>query len=276
LFLALALVFLFERLNTSFQSAEELERQTGQAVIGTIPMAPTSRRRPFLKYLIEKPTSSIAEAFRNLRTSILLANVDYPPQVIMMTSPLPNEGKTTCCIALAQISRQLGKRVLLIECDLRRRTFHSYFDLPERGGLLSVLSGAKSFDEVVCHDEETGLEILPGEESKVNAADIFASNRFSDFLLEMRGKFDFILIDTPPVLVVPDARVIAKNSDAVIFCVRWNKTARDTVVEGLRSFAQINVKIVGIVLSQVNAKKMVRYGYSGYGYHKESEKYYRN
>jgi Mrp family chromosome partitioning ATPase len=76
--------------------------------------------------------------------------------------------------------------------------------------------------------------------------------------------------------VVPDARVIAKNSDAVIFCVRWNKTARDTVIEGLRSFAQINVKIVGIVLSQVNAKKMVRYGYSGYGYHKESKKYYRN
>jgi capsular exopolysaccharide synthesis family protein len=239
-------------------------------------MAPVTRRRAFLQYLIEKPTSSVAEAIRNLRTSVLLANVDDPPQVIMLTSALPGEGKTTCCIALAQISKALGKRVLLVECDLRRRTFRNYFDLPERSGLLSVLSGAKSFEEVVYHDESSGLHILPGEESSVNAADIFASHRFSDFIVEMRKEFDFIFIDTPPVLAVPDARVIAKNSDAVIFCVRWNKTPRDAVVEGLRFFAQIQIKVAGLVLSQVNVNKMARYGYSSYGYYKEAVKYYHN
>ncbi|MHA1528869.1 MAG: polysaccharide biosynthesis tyrosine autokinase [Alphaproteobacteria bacterium] len=274
--LALLLVFLFERLNASFRTTEELENRTGQAVIGTIPMAPVSRRRAFLQYLINKPTSSVAEAIRNLRTSVLLANVDNPPQVIMLTSALPGEGKTSVCIGLAQISKALGKRVLLIECDLRRRTFRNYFDLPQRDGLLSVLSGARSFEDTVHRDEKSGLHILPGEESSVNAADIFASHRFTDFITEMRKEFDYIFIDTPPVLAVPDARVIAKNSDAVIFCVRWNKTARDAVHEGLRFFAQIHIKVAGLVLSQVNVSKMARYGYSNYGYYKEAVKYYHN
>lgn len=275
-FLALLIGFMIERLNATFRSTEELESRTGQAVIGTIPLAPVTRRRGFLQYLIEKPTSSVAESVRNLRTSVLLANVDRPPQVIMLTSALPGEGKTTCCIALAQISEALGKRVLLIECDIRRRTFRNYFDLPDRGGLLSVLSGARPFEEAVYLDQASGLYILPGEESSVNAADIFASHRFADFIAEMRGHFDFIFIDTPPVLAVPDARVIAMNSDAVLFCVRWNRTARDTVAEGLRFFAQVNIKIAGLVLSQVNVNKMARYGYTGYGYYREAAKYYHN
>jgi capsular exopolysaccharide synthesis family protein len=274
--LALLIGLLAERLNATFRSTEELESRTGQAVIGTIPIAPVTRRKGFLKYLMEKPTSSVAESVRNLRTSVLLANVDRPPQVIMLTSALPGEGKTTCCIALAQISEALGKRVLLIECDIRRRTFRNYFDLPDRGGLLSVLSGARPFEEVVYLDETSGLHVLPGEESSVNAADIFASHRFADFIAEMREHFDFIFIDTPPVLAVPDARVIAMNSDAVLFCVRWNKTARETVAEGLRFFAQVNIKIAGLVLSQVNVNKMARYGYTGYGYYREAAKYYHN
>lgn len=274
--LALVLALLFERLNSSFRSTEEIENHTGIAVIGTIPMAPVSRRRAVLQYLNERPTSSFAEAIRNLRTSILLANVDNPPQVIMLTSALPQEGKSTCCVALAQISRALGKRVLLIECDIRRRTFRNYFDVPERGGVLSVISGARSFEDAVHRDEDSGLDILAGEESSVNAADIFASQRFAEFMSEMRRRYDFIFIDTPPVLAVPDARVIGRIADAVVFCVRWNKTARETVTEGLRFFAQINIRIAGLVLSQVNVNKMARYGYGNYGYYKEASKYYHD
>ncbi len=275
--LALVLVFLVDRLNIAFRTTDELERRTGQAVIGTIPMVPVSRQRAILQYLVEKPTSSFAESVRNLRTSILLANVDSPPQVIMVTSSLPGEGKTTVCVSLAQISEALGKRVLLVECDIRRRTFRYCFDLPDGGGgLLSVLSGARQLDDVIHVDQATGLHVLPGEESSVNAADIFSSHRFAEFIGEMRRHYDFIFIDTPPVLAVPDARVIAKIADAVIYCVRWNRTARETVVEGLRFFAQINVRIAGMVLSQVNVNKMARYGYSGYGYYRGAARYYNN
>ena len=274
--LALALVFLFERLNASFRSAEELERHTGLAAIGAVPTAPVTRRRAVMRYLVERPSSSFAEAIRNLRTSILLANVDNPPQVVMLTSSLPQEGKTTCCIALAQISRALGKKVLLMECDIRRRTFRTYFDLPEKGGVLSVLSGQRDFDDVVYHDDESGLDILPGEESSVNAADIFASHRFAEFVGEMRRRYDFVFIDTPPVLAVPDARVIGRIADAVVFCVRWNRTARETVAEGLRLFAQVNIRVAGLVLSQINLTKMSRSGYANYGYYKQASKYYHD
>ena len=276
LLLALALVFLFERLNSSFRSTEELESETGLAAIGTVPTAPVSRRRAVMQYLTERPTSSFAEAIRNLRTSIMLANVDNPPQVVMLTSSLPQEGKTTCCIALAQISRALGKSVLLVECDIRRRTFRTYFDLPDQGGVLSVLSGQRDFEDVVFRDEVSGLDILPGEESSVNAADIFASHRFGEFIGEMRRRYDFIFIDTPPVLAVPDARVIGRVADAVVFCVRWNRTARETVAEGLRYFFQVNIRVAGLVLSQVNLRKMARYGYGNYGYHKEASRYYHD
>lgn len=274
--LALALALLIERLNSSFRSTEELENDTGIGVIGTIPLAPVSRRRDVMQYLVERPASSFAEAIRNLRTSILLANVDDPPQVIMLTSALPQEGKSTCCIALAQISRALGKRTLLIECDIRRRTFRNYFDISERGGVLTVMSGSKRFEDVVHRDEASGLDILAGEESAVNAADIFASQRFTEFMGEMRGRYDFIFIDTPPVLAVPDARVIGRIADAVVFCVRWNQTPRETVREALRFFGQINISIAGLVLSQVNVSKMARYGYGNYGYYKEASKYYHD
>lgn len=274
--IALALILLVERMNSAFRSTEELESHTGFPVIGTVPTAPVSRRRDVLQYLTERPASSFAEAIRNLRTSILLGNVDKPPQVIMLTSALPQEGKSTCCIALAQISRALGKRVLLIECDIRRRTFRTYFDLPQRGGVLSVMSGARSFEEAAHHDPASGLDILAGEETSVNAADIFASQRFADFIGEMRRRYDFIFIDTPPVLAVPDARVIGRIADATVFCVHWNRTTRETVTEALRFFAQVNIRIAGLVLSQVNVNKMARYGYGNYGYYKEASKYYHD
>lgn len=276
LFLAIILVVLRERLNACFRTADDLEARTGIAVLGSLPVAPINRRSQLVSYLRKRPTSSFAESVRNLRTSILLANMDAPPQVIMVTSGLPGEGKTTTCIALAQISRSLGKRVVVLECDLRRRNFRSYFRIQGKAGILSVLSGAKPYDEVVYVDENTGMHVLPGEESSVNAADVFASQRFTDFVKELREHYDYVLIDTPPVLAVPDARVIGQHADAVVYLVRWNKTLRDTVAQGLRVFQQVNIRVTGLVLAQIDVREMIRYGYKTYGYYyKQTEKYYR-
>ncbi len=264
--LACGLSLLREAMDDRARGPEPLEAATGLKVMGVIPDAPSKRRGAALKMLVEKPSSALAEAVRNLRTSILLSHVDRTPQVIMVTSSVPGEGKTTTTLMLAQNSAALGKRVLVIECDLRRRVFRSYFDLPKEVGLLSVLSNAMTAEQAIRTDPASGLDVLPGQESQANAADVFSSDRFAEFLDEMRGRYDFIFIDTPPVLAVPDARVIAGRADAVLYAVRWNATGKEMVKAGLELFEQIGVRVTGLALTQANPKKLGRYGYAGYGY----------
>ncbi|MFO7855940.1 MAG: polysaccharide biosynthesis tyrosine autokinase [Paracoccaceae bacterium] len=274
----IAVVILLDWRDRTFRSAEDLETATGLSVLGQIPAAPVRRRRDLLSYARDRASSALMEAIRNLRTGVLLANIDATPKMVMLTSSLPKEGKTTCSLLLAQNAAAMGKSVLLIECDLRRRTFRSYFDIEGEAGLISILSGDRTLDEVLHRDRETGLHVVPGEETKANAADVFSSQRFADFLGEMRERFDFVVIDTPPVLAVPDARVIAPLVDAVLYCVRWNSTHRDLVRNGIAAFTQIKVRVTGLALTQINMRKMARYGYGGYDsrYYRSSSRYYVN
>ncbi|MEM9147362.1 MAG: polysaccharide biosynthesis tyrosine autokinase [Pseudomonadota bacterium] len=274
LFFAITIVVLRERMNGTFRTADELEARTGLAVLGSIPMANLPKRKQFLDFLARRPGSSFAEAIRNLRTSVMLANVDAPAQVVMISSGLPAEGKSTTAIALAHISRSLGKSVLIMECDLRRRSFRRYFEIEHNAGLLSVLSGRLDYEEVVHVEPESGLHVLPGEKTPVNAADIFASQRFGEFMTELRRHYDYIIVDTPPVLAVPDARVIAQHCDALVYVVRWNKTLRETVAQGLRAFSQGKARVTGAVLMQVDMRDMARFGYREYSYYRASERYY--
>ena len=248
------------------RAPEDLEEATGLRVTGVIPDAPSRRRGAVLKHLVEKPSSALAEAVRNLRTSVLLSNVDRTPQVIMVTSSVPGEGKTTTTLMLAQNSAALGKKVLVIECDLRRRVFLNYFELPEKHGVLSLLSGAASPEQAIRRDETTGLDVLVGQESRASAADVFSSDRFGAFIEEMRARHDSVFIDTPPALAVPDARVIAGRADALLYAVRWSATRRAMVRAGLELFEQIGVRVTGLAITQADPRRIARYGYAGYGY----------
>lgn len=273
-----ALVLLREMRNDGFRTARDLEAATGYTVLGQIPLMPAKSRRKTLAYLSEKPTSAAAEAVRNLRTSLMLSNVDNPPQVILSTSSLPGEGKTTNSLALAQNLLGLGKKVLLVEGDIRRRTLHRYFDDLPQHGIVSVLSGSHSLAETVHRAEGFGADILGGEKSDTNAADLFSSERFRELIHSARDSYDAIIIDTPPVLVVPDARIIANHVDAVIFTVHWDKTSKPQVDEALRLFHNSGQRITGMVLSQISPRGMKRYGYGGkYGaYAGYGAKYYAN
>ncbi|AMY68512.1 polysaccharide biosynthesis tyrosine autokinase [Frigidibacter mobilis] len=277
LMLGTGIVLLREASQNTFRSARELEEMTGRTVMGQIPQIPSRSRRDVISYLYAKPTSSAAEAVRNLRTSVLLSNLDSQPQVIVSTSAIPGEGKTTTSLALAQNLKQMGKRVLLIEGDIRRRVFGQYFQFDQERGLLAVLSGESRFDEVVCHDERIG-DILIGEATKANAADVFSSDSFANFITEMRAIYDFIIIDTPPVLVVPDVRIIGQQADAIIFVVKWDSTSKSQVSEALRLFETANLRVSGLVLTQIDAAGMRRYGYGdSYGaYASYGKKYYND
>ncbi|MFY9212133.1 MAG: polysaccharide biosynthesis tyrosine autokinase [Aestuariivita sp.] len=276
--LGAGIVLLRELRNNSFRTAQELEAATGYTVLGQIPEMPVSKRNMLINYLTDKPSSAAVEAVRNLRTSLMLSNVDQPPKIILSTSSVPGEGKTTNALSLAHNLLGLGSRVLLVEGDIRRRTLHEYFnDMPEKG-IVSVLSGEKTLDEAIHRTPGFGADILGGEKSAVNAADLFASDRFKALIEEMRTKYDAVIIDTPPVLVVPDARLIAQSADAVIFTVRWDSTSKDQVEESMRMFHNSNQRLSGLVLGQISPKGMKRYGYGGkYGaYSAYGSKYYTN
>jgi capsular exopolysaccharide synthesis family protein len=259
--IGMAIVLIRQFMHNGFRSADELEGATGLPVLGQIPKMPFKAREGLIGYLHDKPTSAAAEAVRNLRTSLLLSDIDNPPKVIMSTSSLPGEGKTTHSIALVQNLAGLNKKVLLIEGDIRRRTLNEYFhDIPE-GGIVTALSGEKPLHELVLHDDRLGADVLMGEKSRVNAADLFSSDRFRNFLDDLRHAYDFVIIDTPPVLVVPDARVIGQHVDAILFSVAWDKTNRAQVMAALRELESAKLKITGFALAQIDPKGMRRYGY---------------
>lgn len=276
LMLGAALILIREIRNNSFKTANDLEAVGGYAVLGQIPAMPIKKRNEVLTYVNDKPTSAAAEAVRNLRTSVMMANLDNPPQTILVTSCLPGEGKTTASLMLAHNFSAVGKSVLLMEGDVRRRTLNEYFDVTEKRGLVSVLGGMATLEEVVFTSEALGGDVLLTEESRVNAADMFSSDKFKNFIEMAKTKYDVVIIDTPPVLVVPDARIIAQHADAVLFNVKWNSTSQPQVQEALRLFHTSGQRITGFILNGISASGMKYYGYGGkYGaYGAYNSKYY--
>ncbi|WP_375700197.1 GumC family protein [Pseudophaeobacter sp. TrK17] len=272
-------LLLREFMSNSFRSSQQLYAATGLTVLGQVPKFPGHKRKGVIEYLKDRPTSAGAEAIRNLRTSIMLSNVDKPPQVIMLTSSIPGEGKTTLSMALAQSFSGLNKKVLLIEGDLRRLIFSQYFSAGNaEKGLVSVLSGDCTLEEAVHPVDMVGTDVLVGEKTQTNVADLFESERFAQLMELARSKYDIILIDTPPVLVVPDARTIAQHADALVFAVHWDNTSQEQLSEGLKMLASVNIQPTGVVLSQIDMKGMKRYGYGGqYGaYSQYGRRYYVN
>ncbi len=276
LVLGAGLVLVWDLMHTGLRTASDLEAATGRPVIGQIPLVPRPSKAEVVSYFVEKPTSMAAEAVRNLRTSVLMSSLDRPPQVIMLTSSLPDEGKTTSAIALAQNFTGLGRRVLLIEGDIRHRVFRDYLDLKKTKGLLSVLSGETALADAVERNYLIDADVLVGERAAMNAADVFSSSRFRALIAEARAAYDVVIIDTPPVLVVPDARVVAQLADAVVYVVEWNATSKRDVVAGLRMMSDGGIRVSGLALTQIDLKKLKRYGaYTGYGTYAAQKKYGR-
>ena len=286
LLLAAATVSLRESGRDSFRTTEALESFTRRTVLGQSLRLRTSlfrrlfrRRTGVLDQLLSRPQSAAAEALRNLRTSLLM-KMSKPPQVIMITSSLPGEGKSTLTLGLAHNISSLGRRVLVIEGDIRKRVFASYFpgnffvheDAPV-GDLMAVLKGRIPLSQAVRHHPGLKADLLLASPSPGNPADLLATRQFSDLIATARQEYDFILIDTPPVLAVPDARIVAEFADAILYAVHWDKTRGRILRQGLRALETARLQVSGLVLTRVNPRKMRRFGlgaeYTAKGYYAE-------
>lgn len=268
------LVMLFEQLNNTFRSITELESQVGYPVLASLPrIGARTRRASVLRHLKEKPSGSLAEAVRNLRTSILRSDAGAAPRVVMFTSSVPREGKSTTAYLVALTSQQMGRSAIVVECDFRLSSLADLSGLRgKRPGLLSVLEGRADLDEAIAQDPETGLSVLavrPKEaQGQVNAADILMSRRFANLVSTLRGRYELVVLDTPPALLVTDARIVSSLADAVVFAVRWDHTPRGAVKEGLRELSSLEAPVAGVFFTMVYESRAARGGFDGYGYYR--------
>ncbi len=272
--LGIGLVFLLDRLNNTFRTPAQLEELSGETVLGVLPAIGSKvERRKVINHLREKPGSGLAEAVRNLRTSILFSNIDRTPKVVMFTSSVPREGKSTSSMLVALTSRQMGKSAIIVDCDLRLPALARLLDAKDgKPGLMSVLEGQAEINEAVYIDPETGLHVLMPRgataSASINAADVLSSRKFSDLIDKLQDMYDLVILDTPPALVVTDARIVSKLADTVVYAVHWDKTPRDAVFEGLQELRSVQAPLAGVVMTMVNEDRASRYSYSGYSYYK--------
>lgn len=264
--LSLGFAVLVDRLNNTFRTIEELETSTGIPVVGALPrIGRRWTRNEVLAYVRDRPTGALPEAIRSLCAGLLLGHRDRPPQVVMVTSTVSGEGKSTTGLLLAQMSAQMGKRTIIVDCNIRRPSLYTFVGSArnEHRGLRGLLDGSVSLDDAVLTDERSDLDVLTSRTEKatmINPADILWSDGFADLLAELRAQYDLVVLDAPAALSVADARIIAKLVDTTLYCVRWASTPRDLVADGLREFRIVNPNILGLVATMIDTRKAARYG----------------
>ena len=212
--------------------------------------------------------SAFAEALRHLRVALVRADIDRKVQTIVVTSALPGEGKTTTALALARSIATGGASVLAIDCDIRRRslTEAALARAPEVG-LVEVLVGDVGLSDALVQDTRTDLRLLPVSAAKFTPRDMFTSPAMTRLLDEARAKFDYIIMDCPPVLPISDAKTLASMGDAVLFLVGWQKSKSSAVNHGLAALRTSNIRVSGVALSKVNLAAQAKHGYGDSGYY---------
>jgi capsular exopolysaccharide synthesis family protein len=229
-----------------------------------------------------QPKSQISEAFRALRTSLLLSQADHPPQVILVTSALPREGKTTAAVNLAVTLAQLGDRTLLIDSDLRKPGIRRALDITtgKDAGLSSYLAGVSTLDEVtIPHPAIQNLVAMTTGPIPPSPADLLSSHRMREAITELRHRFKFIVIDSPPVMAATDAVLISALTDGVLLVVRSGETPKEAFTRTRDLLAAVKCRLLGVVLNAVDSSapdyyysyRYYPYAY-GYGYGEDVNK----
>ncbi|WP_405870780.1 MULTISPECIES: polysaccharide biosynthesis tyrosine autokinase [unclassified Streptomyces] len=262
LLLGAGIVALREALDTTIKTSDGLGELTSLPVLGSIPYDRNSARQ---RIAMDTASTSVrAEAFRKLRANLQFAQVDDRPRVIVVTSSVPGEGKTTTAVNLALSLADAGLRTCLVDADLRRPSVAGTFGLVQDAGLTTVLIGQAGAEDVM---QQAGgrLTVLTSGAVPPNPTELLASARMGEVLRELAGTYDVVIVDSAPLLPVADTIGLAPLADGVLFVVRASKTGRDQIRGAAESLSRTGVRILGTVFSMASSFKNKGYGY-GYGY----------
>jgi exopolysaccharide transport family protein len=272
--------FAMEMLRAGFTSPREVEQALGLPVLASVrrlkkrELVKDGKNIPVPFYQIHQPLSPFSESLRTLRSSIHMSDVDQPPKVIHVTSAVPGEGKTTIAISLAISTALAGKKVVLVDADLRHPAASRFFKLEKEIGLVDLLTGAASTGNVLKFHKDLSLTILPAGSQSLNPSDVLGSERMKALIAHLKETFDYVVVDTPPLSPVVDAVIVANLADKTILVVEWASTPRELVETSVKQVSA-QKRVAGIVFNFVNQDRAQRYG-GGYYYAKSYEKYYAN
>lgn len=265
------LVILLQLLERGIETSDAIEDALGLSTLASIPDAntlPGYRKlgppAPPAELLLKRPQSTYAEAFRALRTSIQFAEAANPIRVVAITSAVPGEGKTTTAMGLARAVAAAGGKVLLIDADARRRASSRQFADGVTQGLDEVLAGQATLEQAIVKDSISDAFLLP-QRLDSKGVGLTESPRLAVLIEQVRERYDLVILDTPPVLPVDEARVIASMADGVVFLVRWRKTPSKAASVALRRLYDVHAEVLGAILTLVDVREQERAGYEDGG-----------
>lgn len=271
-FLGTLLALLRNMMHSGIKDSSQIENELDLPVYATVPRSPVQesrinilKKKKNIPILAVKNSDDIAiESLRSMRTAIHFALSSARNNLITISGPAPEVGKSFISTNLATILAQSDKRVLIIDADLRRGYLHKYFNLDTQPGLTELLNGQQSLETVIRHTEVPGLSVISRGKSPANPSELLSSNQFKNLLEQMSEKFDHVIIDTPPVLAVTDGIIISQYTGVNLVIARYAKTQMKELELTLNRFEQAGVKVNGFILNDIQ-RSSAGYGY-GYGY----------
>ena len=266
--IGVVLAVAIDLLDYGFRSLTQIENLTGLPTLGMVPLIARKMRQIRPHHLaVAKPGSVYGEAIRTVRTALMLSEVDRPPRSLVVTSSIPNEGKTSTALSIACQSAKSGQRCIVIDCDLRQSAVHVHFGQANRLGLSDYLAGNARLEEVIEIDPISGAHFICAGTRAPNPIDLLGSPQMRRLIKALSQAYDLVVLDTPPVLAVSDALVMVRHVDATLFLIRWERTRRQAAVSGLKLALEAGANLAGVVLSQVDVKRHAQYDYADSGYY---------
>jgi polysaccharide biosynthesis transport protein len=260
--IGLAAALALELFDSGFRSMDQVERLMGVTPLGLIPRI-RGRRQP-ADWVLDNPESAYAEALNSATTSLWMS---HNFKSIVITSALPKEGKSTFALSIARVLALQGQRICLVDLDLRRPAIHRLAHIPLGPGLCDVFAGTCDLEEATTSDEASGLDIIPAGEAPAVLPQLLRSEDLRQLLRQLERRWDVVLIDTPPLMAVADARLLVSNVDATVLLVRWGSTRREQAMTALNQLVRAQANVGGVVLTMVDVQKHASYDFGDSGFY---------